>query len=452
MLNSVEPKIFKAYDVRGKVGDELNDNTANLIGKALGDWLPNEGVVAVGRDMRPDSQALANALIQGLTEQGRGVWDIGEVTSDMIYFAVGHYGLAGGAMITASHNPGEYNGIKFCREEAKPIGEESGLFEIRDNVVGGTFKGTAHKGKVTSKDITEDWITHVLSFIDPSALKPLKVAVDAGNGMAGKIFPELEPYVPFDVEEMYFDLDGTFPNHIANPLEEKNLVDLQKTIKEKKCDVGVAFDGDGDRAVLVDEKGKPVSGTVMSALLSQYFLDKYPGSTILLNAICGRAASESVIKNGGKPIRTRVGHSFIKADMRKYGAVFAGEHSGHYYFRDNFMADSGLIAAVIGLYLISKSKEPLSSMVAQYRKAYVQIPETNFEVLDKDKVLKKIAGSFKDGEQDWLDGLTVTMDNAWFNVRPSNTEPLLRLNAEATSESVLEQLVAKVTKLISENS
>lgn len=441
-------KIFKAYDIRGKVGTELTTEVARLVGAALATWLPSSGPVAVGRDMRPDSAELASAVIEGIRSRGRDVYDIGEVTSDMIYFAVGHYQLAGGAMVTASHNPGADNGIKLCREEAKPIGQESGLLEIRDAVLSGAVLPAPNKGTVTQKDVTEDWIKHVLSFIDTDKLKPLHIAVDAGNGMAGKIFPELEPYVPFEVEEMYFDLDGTFPNHIANPLIPENIVDLQAKIKDTKADVGVAFDGDGDRAVLVDEKGQPLSGTVMTALLAEYFLKLHPGSTILHNAICGRAAVETIEKNGGKAVRTRVGHSYIKADMRTQNAVFAGEHSGHYYFKDNFMADSGLLAAVIGLYILSQTDKPLSELVAPLREAYVSIDEANFQVADKENTLKKVADAFKDGDQDLLDGLTVTYPNTWFNIRPSNTEPLLRLNAEAKTREQLDELVSKVTKLI----
>ncbi len=448
MSDNAYQSIFKAYDVRGKVGSELTPIVAENIGKAVAQWLPESGVVAVGRDMRPDSAELAAALIQGLTQQGRDVWDIGEVTSDMIYYAAGTYNLAGGVMITASHNPGEYNGIKFCREEAKPIGEESGLFDIRDLAQQNNFEPAAKSGTVTSKDITEDWIQHVLSFIDTSKLRPLNIAVDAGNGMAGKIFPELEPYVPFDVHEMYFELDGSFPNHIANPLEPKNLIDLQAAIKSKNCDLGIAFDGDGDRAVLVDETGQALSGTIMTAILSEYFLDKHPGSTVILNAICGRAAKESIEQKGGVALRSRVGHSFIKADMRTHNAIFAGEHSGHYYFRDNFMADSGLLAAVIALYIVSLKNQPLSVIAAPYRQAYAQLTETNFEVMDKQAVMNSIAAAFPDAEQDWLDGLTVSFPDKWFNVRPSNTEPLLRMNAEAKDPGALDELVAKVTALI----
>lgn len=448
MARDVFDEIFKAYDVRGRVGSELSVDVAERIGRAFADWLPNEGPVAVGRDMRPDSAELAQALTKGLIAQGREVWDIGEVTSDMIYFAVGRYHLSGGAMITASHNPGEYNGIKLCREEAKPISEESGLYEIRDSARSHVFKSPIAIGTIVKKDAVSDWVKHVLSFVNRSQLSPLKVVVDAGNGMAGKIVSKLEPYLPFKVTEMYFELDGTFPNHIANPLEPKNLEDIIARIKADKADVGVAFDGDGDRAVLIDENGEPLTGTVMTAILAQYFLEKNPNAAIIHNAICGRASIEAIKASGGTPVRTRVGHSFIKADMRYYGAVFGGEHSGHYYFADNYMADSGLIAAVVALFVLSKSGKKLSELAKPLRKAYVQIPETNFEVENKQAVLERIAEEFKDDKRDWLDGLTVNFEKSWFNVRPSNTEPLLRLNAEATTKPELDQVVAKVTGLI----
>jgi len=443
--------IFKAYDVRGRVGTELTPAVAEVIGKSFGNWLSTEGPVMVGRDMRPDSKELADALLDGLTSQGRDVVDIGEVTSDMIYFAVGDNNAAGGVMVTASHNPGVYNGIKFCGEMAKPVGEETGLFEVRDKAIENKFTESDIKGSVSQLDIVEGWINHVLSFVDITKLKPLKISVDAGNGMAGKIFPELEPYVPFEVTELFFELDGTFPNHVANPLVLENLKDIQESIKQNGSDAGVAFDGDGDRAVLIDENGLPLSGTVMTALLAEYFLGKNPGATILYNAICGRIVPESIEKLGGKSIRCRVGHSFIKNDMRIHGAVFAGEHSGHYYFKDNYMADSGMIAAIIGLYLLSVSGKKLSELASPYRQAYNQIQETNFEVKDKDQALKAIAEEFVGQNIDWLDGLTVNFPNAWFNVRPSNTEPLLRLNAEAKSTDQLDKIVARVTSLIKAN-
>jgi phosphomannomutase len=441
-------KIFLAYDVRGKVGSELNSETVRDIGRAFADWLPAKGSVAVGHDMRPDSKELAEALIDGLLAQGRNVVDIGRVTSDMIYFAVGSLKLAGGAMITASHNPGEYNGIKFCRDEAKPVGVDSGLDDIKTAISISSFNTADTPGTREIKDIVDNWIEHILTFIDAQKLKPLKIAVDAGNGMAGVIFARLEPHIPFLVKEMYFEPDGTFPNHIANPLEIKNLADIRKELKKGGYQAGVAFDGDGDRAVLLDEKGEPLTGTVMSALLAEYFLDKQPGATILLNAICGQAAVDSVIKNNGKVVRTKVGHSFIKSDMRTYNALFAGEHSGHYYFRNNYCADSGLIAASIALFILSLSDKPLSELVLKYRESYVQIPETNFEVVNKQTVLQNLSNTFNSNNQDWLDGLTIRSGNGWLNVRPSNTEPLLRLNAEASSQGELDEMVEKATNII----
>ena len=439
--------IFKAYDVRGKVGTELTTEVAERIGRSVAKWLPTEGAVAIGRDMRPDSAELAQALIKGLTEQGRDVWDIGEVTSDMIYFTTGHYKLAGGVMVTASHNPGDFNGIKFCGEGARPIGIESGLLYIKDLAIKNEWETSNIVGKVQEKDVIEGWLDHALSFVDTKKLKPLKVVVDAGNGMAGKIIPELEPYVPFDITEMYFELDGTFPNHIANPIEPENIKDLIERVKSEKADVGVAFDGDGDRAVLIDEKGDALSGTTMTALLSEYFLKKYPGSTALYNATCGWVVPETIEKNGGKGIRTKVGHSYIKAEMRNYSAIFAGESSGHYYFRDNFNADSGLIAALVALHVLSDSGKPLSKLAEKFIK-YHHIPETNFVVNNKQEIIDSVASAFEDNKQDTLDGLTVWFDNAWVNIRPSNTESILRLNAEAKSQSELDTVVAKVTKLI----
>jgi len=439
--------IFKAYDVRGKVGSELTVPIVEKIGRAFATWLPEKGPIAVGRDMRPDSAELAQAIITGLTEQGREVWDIGEVTTDMIYFAVGFYKMAGGVMVTASHNPGEYNGIKFCREGANGVGLDTGLAQIRDSAFATNWQAAPHTGTVAPKDIVEDWISHVLSFVDVAKLQPLKLAVDAGNGMAGKIFAELEPHVPFDVTEMYFELDGTFPNHPASPIEPKNLVDVIAKVKAIGADAGIAFDGDGDRAVLIDETGEALSGTVMTAILAKYFLQKNPGATILVNAICGRAAIEAIEKFGGKAVRTKVGHSIIKNDMRTHQAVFAGEHSYHFYFKDNYMADSGLISAVITLYVLGNSGQKLSELAAEF-KTYQQIAETNFEVADKDEMMKIIAAAFPNTKQDWLDGLTVNLRDSWFNVRPSNTEPLLRLNAEAKSKDELDKLVAQVTSLI----
>lgn len=442
-------EIFKAYDIRGKVGSELTSEVAEALGRALADFLPEQGAVAIGRDMRPDSGALADAVIKGLIGQGRKVIDIGEATTDMIYFAVGHDKLAGGAMVTASHNPGEYNGIKLCREEAKPIGAETGLFDIRDAIIADDFKpAAATPGSITSKDIAEDWVQHVLNFIDVDKLKPMRIAVDAGNGMAGKIFPELEPYVPWEVEEMYFDLDGTFPNHEANPLKFETLTDLIAKIKELKLDGGVAFDGDGDRAFLVDETGTVLTGGVMSAMLAEYFLSLYPGSNIVYDIRNSRSVPNVIKAAGGTPVICRVGHAPIKQKTREVNAPFGGEASGHFFFRDNWFADSGLIGAVIGLYVAGLSGKKLSELREQYTH-YAAIPETNFEVEDKQGAMDRIAKEYAQYAVDLMDGVTVTIDDkTWFNVRPSNTEPLLRLNAEAADEKSLASLVEKVKGLI----
>lgn len=447
--NQALAAIFKAYDIRGRVGTELTPSLVTSVGKAFADWLPEQGTVAVGHDMRPDSAELAAAFIEGLRSQGRQVMDIGQVTTDMIYFAVGDNKLAGGAMVTASHNPGDDNGIKLCREDAKPVGLHSGLGEVRDAALSGTFKPAAPEpGTVEQHDITEGWINHTLSFIDPAKLTPLRLAVDAGNGMAGKIFPELEPYVPWEVSEMYFELDGTFPNHQANPLKFETLADIIKNIKDNQLDGGIAFDGDGDRAFLIDETGEVLTGGVMSAMMAEYFLELHPGANIVYDARNSRSVPKVIEEHGGTAVISPVGHAIIKSIMREHDAPFGGEASGHFYFRDNWYADSGLIGAVIGLYVATLRKQKLSDLRKQYTR-YSAIPETNFEVEDKQAALERIKAAFPDKEQDTLDGLTVTLnDSTWFNVRASNTEPLLRLNAEAGGQQELDGLVSKVVGLI----
>jgi len=447
-MDSSVAHIFKAYDIRGKVGTELTVALAENIGRAIAQWLPNEGAVAVGRDMRPDSEELAQAMIKGLRAGGRDVQDVGLISSDMIYFAVASQNLAGGAMITASHNPGEYNGIKICREEARPVGLESGLDEIRDLALAGTFAGAAVPGMLTKMNVTEDWIKHTLSFIDPTKLTALKLGVDAGNGMAGAIFPSLEKHVPWQISEMFFELDGTFPNHEANPLKFETLTDLIKNIQDNKLDGGMAFDGDADRAFLVDETGVPLTGGVMSAMLADYFLGQFPGAAIVYDARNSHGVIDVINERGGKPVIARVGHAYIKKAMRDYDAPFGGEASGHFYFRDNWYADSGLIAAVIGIYVATLSGKTLSELRQLYTR-YAAIPETNFEVIDKDDTIAKITEAFPEGKHDTLDGLTVSFDDgSWFNVRASNTEPLLRLNAEAKDQATLDQLVSRITALI----
>jgi len=440
--------IFKAYDVRGKVGSELTPTVLHTIGRAFDDWLPTEGKVAVGRDMRPNSAELATALIEGLRKQGRDVVDIGQVTTDMIYYAVGSNNYAGGAVVTASHNPGEFNGIKFCSDNAKAVGQDSGLFEIRDLVISETFETVPGIGTLEEQEVAEGWVQHVLSFIDPNKLTELRLAVDAGNGMAGKIFPELEPYVPWDVRELYFELDGTFPNHEANPMKFETLATMIQLIKDEKLDGGIAFDGDGDRAFLVDETGTVLTGGVMSAMLADYFLQQHPGATIVYDVRNSRSVPRVIEAGGGKAVIERVGHAFLKKTMRQHDAPFGGEASGHFYFRDNWYADSGLIAAVIGLYAATLSGKKLSELREKYTH-FAAIPETNFIVDDKDAAIARIAAAFPEAKQDTMDGVTIDLgSDTWLNVRPSNTESVLRLNAEAPTEPELEELVEKVKVLI----
>lgn len=440
--------IFKAYDIRGKVPAELTSEVANCVGRALADFLP-VGIVAIGRDMRPDSEALAAAMIEGLIQQGREVVDLGQITSDMIYFAVGEYNYAGGAMITASHNPGEYNGIKLTSKGVRPIGQDSGLEEIKKALVDDDYKNPTGRGSVSSKNILAAWLNHALKFA-PN-LKRLKVGIDAGNGMGGIIVPELIKYTDLDIKGLYLDLDGTFPNHPANPLDFTNLKDLINLIKKDKLDCGIAFDGDGDRAFLVDENGDVVSGSVLGALLAEKILSENPGSTILYNAISSRMVAEVITENGGKAIRTKVGHSYIKADMRKHNAIFACEHSGHFYFKNNYYADSGLIAALYALEIISSSSKTLSELCKPLRQRYFDSGEINFEVADKDQIIEKLSKKYEDGRKDTLDGLTINFQDWWLNLRPSNTEPLLRLNIEAKTQDLLKSKLAEVSDLIQES-
>lgn len=441
-------KIFLAYDVRGKVGIELTNQVACDIGRAFADWLPTNGPIAVGRDMRPDSAELASNVIEGLRQQGRDVIDIGEVTSDMSYFAVGKYSLAGAAMITASHNPGEYNGIKLYRDQVIPVGLDSGLDKIRDAVVSGSFKASSNKlGSLTNQDIVEDWINHCLGFV-PFEFKPYRIAVDTGNGMAGKIFTELEPFVPLDVTEMYFELDGSFPNHEANPQKPENLKDLIKMVKAKKLDFGIAFDGDGDRAGFVDDLGRPVMGTDLITIIAKHYLTKYPGAEIIHEVRTSRATKELIKQWGGKPFRTKAGRVSIGKVMRDRNAPFGGETTGHLFFKENYYADSGLIGALMVIVALQESGKKLSELVDEYRH-YSMIPETNFKVSDAVAVIKTLEAKFSDGEQDTLDGLTVEYPDFWFNIRVSNTEPVIRLNAEAKTKQQLEELVNKITRQIS---
>nr|BBH88311.1 phosphomannomutase/phosphoglucomutase [Thermosporothrix sp. COM3] len=445
---TVDPSIFKAYDIRGVYGQNLNDDTAYAIGRAAAQYL-NVPTIAVGRDMRLSSPQLKENLIRGITDQGVDVVDLDLVTTDALYFAVGKFNYPAGVMITASHNPGKYNGMKFCRAEAYPISFETGLSDMRDLAVSGNFATPEKKGTVTRRDIIDDYVKHVLSFIDVQKIKPLKIVVDAGNGMAGLIVPRVFKHLPCELVPLYFELDGNFPNHPASPIEPENMVDCQKKVRETHADMGVAFDGDADRMFPVDEHGDLIDGSQVTLMVANSLLKKHPGSTILHNIIVSKGVPELVAKLGGKSGVTRVGHSFIKAEMRKQNAIFGGEHSGHFYFRDNWFADSGLIAFLIMLELVSEENKPFSELIKPLDH-YYRSGEINTTVKDTQAKLQQVEEHFSKGAKsvNKLDGLTVDFGDWWFNVRPSNTEPLLRLNVEANSKELMEQKRDEVLEVI----
>jgi phosphomannomutase len=442
--------IFKAYDVRGVVPDQFDPSMAHAIGAAFARFAaPNGGTILVARDMRPSGVDLVRAFTEGATGQGVDVVDLGLASTDLLYFAAGKLD-APGAMFTASHNPAQYNGIKFCLAGAKPVGQDSGLADIKAVAAAGVPEDTGRPaGTVSQRDLLADFGEHVVSFVDLSVMKPLKVVADTANGMGGHVVPGVFAKLPFELEILYGELDGTFPNHPADPIQPENLVDLQKRVLETGADIGLAFDGDADRVFLVDEKAQPISGSTTTAMVAKAMLEKKPGSTILHNLICSKAVAEVVRENGGTPIRTRVGHSFIKEKMAETGAVFGGEHSGHYYFLDNYRADSGLIAAVVVLELLCKSGKPLSEVRAPFER-YAASGEINTTVDDPQAVIQRVRTHFADqgAQLDELDGLTVDLGDWWFNLRPSNTEPLLRLNLEAPDAAANAAHVAEVQALM----
>ena len=435
----VDPEIFHAYDVRGIYGENLTDDVAYRIGRAAAQYLQISDI-AVGRDMRLSSPQLAAALIRGITDQGVNAIDLGMTTTDGLYFAVGKFNFPAGVMITASHNPAQYNGMKFCRAQAFPISLESGLSDIRDLAVSGKFAEPASKGQVIKRDITDDYVKHALSFIDVSRIRPLKVVIDAGNGMAGLIMPKVFQHLPCELVPLYFELDGNFPHHPASPIEPENMVDVQKKVREVGADLGAAFDGDADRMFPVDEHGDLVDGSKVIAAVSNSLLQKFPGSTILYNLIVSKSVPELINKLGGKAIRTRVGHSYIKAEMRQNNAIFGGEHSGHFYFRDNWFADSGLITLLILLELVSVENKPLSEILKPLDHGF-RSGEINSTIADAQGKMHVLEEHFGKNAKsiDHLDGVTIDFGDWWFNVRPSNTEPLLRLNLEANSRELMEQ-------------
>ena len=434
-------RVFKAYDVRGLVGDEVDDDLARAVGAAFVEVVGRDRGVVVGHDMRPSSPGMAQAFAEGAASRGAGVTLIGRASTDQLYFAAGDLGRPG-AMFTASHNPAAYNGIKMCRANAVPVGLDTGLAEIRDLVAAGGLPPYGDEpGTIDSTDVLDAYAAHLVA-LAPVKGRRLKVAVDAGNGMAGHTAPAVLGRLDVDVVPMYFELDGTFPNHEANPIEPANLADLQAKVRETGADIGLAFDGDADRCFLVDERGELVSPSVLTALIAARELAKEPGATVIHNLITSRAVPQIVTERGGTPVRTRVGHSFIKATMAETDAVFGGEHSGHFYFRDFWRADSGMLAALHALAALAETDRPLSELLAGYTRFHAT-GEINSTVDDAAAVMAAIEKEYADRDGvtvDHLDGLTVTHDDWWFNVRPSNTEPLLRLNAEAADADGLARL------------
>ena len=452
--------IIKAYDVRGLVPDELSPELAREIGIAfvtclgIAPHLGGPGAVVVGRDMRPSGPELIAAFAAGVQSQGCDVIDIGLCSTDGLYFASGRLGLPA-AMFTASHNPAKYNGIKMCLAGAAPVSDQTGLADIRAMVASQELPGPVDEpGKLRERDMLHDYAAFLRSMVDITDIHPLRVVVDAGNGMAGFTAPAVLggesdlPPAPITLLPMYFELDGSFPNHEANPIDPENLRDLQDRVRKVGADVGLAFDGDADRCFVVDENGDLVSPSAITAMIAETMLAEDPGATVIHNLITSRAVPEIIIENGGVPVRTRVGHSFIKATMAEHGAVFGGEHSGHFYFRDFWFADSGMLAALHVLALLGRSDGTMSALVNEYQR-YSASGEINSKVDDVPAAIERVRASFADeAEIDELDGLTFTGGDWWFNVRPSNTEPLLRLNAEARDTEELNQITARVLSVI----
>lgn len=445
--------IFKAYDIRGTFPDQIDAPTCHAIGAAFARFALDDGgpvaEILVARDMRPSGVELVAAFSAGVRSQGVDVVDLGLASTDLVYFASGRRN-APGAMFTASHNPAQYNGVKFCLAGARPVGVDSGLDVVR-RLVDHRPTPAATPGGETSADLLGEFADHVRSFVDVAKFRPLKVVADTANGMGGLVVPAVFESLPFDLEILFPELDGTFPNHPADPIQPENQRDLCARVREVGADIGFAFDGDADRVFVVDEKGRGLSGSVTTAMVAAGVLDKEPGATVLHNLICSKVVPEVVREHGGIPVRTKVGHSYIKAEMATTGAAFGGEHSAHYYFRDNYRADSGLIAAMHVLELLCAASEPMSVLRAPYDR-YADSGEINTQVSDPAAVIDAVGAAFAashpEAHQDRLDGLTVDLGDWWFNLRPSNTEPLLRLNLEARTRDECDAHTSELLHLI----
>ena len=443
--------IFKAYDIRGLVDVEIDVDFAFATGVAFARFLQIErepGTIVIGEDMRPSSPLLADAFSAGATSLGMDVIRIGLASTDMLYFASGKLGLPG-AMFTASHNPAEYNGIKLCLSSARPIGKESGLVTIENFVREGSPIALRNVGVEKQRNMLEEYVDHLLTLVNIKNIRPLKIIVDAGNGMAGHTAPAIFARLNCEVIPMYFELDGTFPNHEANPLDETTLTDLKKAMIDQKADLGLAFDGDADRCFLVDEQGVAVNPSALTSLIAQRELKKRPGSSIIYNLISSRAVQEVIDENGGVGLRSRVGHSYIKKMMAESGAIFGGEHSGHFYFKEFWRADSGALAALHAIAALGESDTTMSALLAPYNR-YVISGEINSKVADTKAATERVEKTYVSDQVtiDHLDGLTVNGDSWWFNLRPSNTEPLLRLNVEASTQAQMETVRDAVLSLI----
>ena len=447
---AVLDRIVKAYDIRGTTPDEMNDDVAYALGVAFADFV-KAPTVLVGRDMRVTGESLAESFSRGVISRGVNVVNLGLASTDLVYFAAGSLD-APGAMFTASHNPAEYNGIKFCLSGARPVGIDTGLATIRDaakEVLAGRGPAdVAAFGTIAERDMLNDFADHVVSFIDVDSLIPMKVVADTANGMGGLIVPVVFDRLPMmQLEVMYPELDGSFPNHPADPIQPANQRDLQARVVSGGFDIGLAFDGDADRVFVVDERGRGVSGSTTTAILAAAVLRANPGATVLHNLICSRSVPEVITENGGVPVRTKVGHSNIKQVMAETGAVFGGEHSAHYYFLDNYRADSGIIATMFMLQELSRAQQPLSELRKPFER-YEASGEINTSVSDAQVVMAEVAKVYSKFPQDWIDGLTVDCGDWWFNLRPSNTEPLLRLNLEASTRDDCDTYVAEVLSLV----
>jgi len=453
-MNGFEPSVvdavIKAYDIRGIVSEQLTVDLAKAVGAAFVRLLGDAGkTIVVGEDMRPSSPALAKAFSEGANSQGADVIRIGLASTDQLYFASGSLNMPG-AMFTASHNPAEYNGIKLCGVGAAPVGQDSGLRTIRDDLIAGVPEFGGPVGETTHRDVLEEYAKHLISLVDVTKIRPLVIAVDAGNGMAGHTAPAVFEKLPVKVVPLYFELDGTFPNHEANPIDPKNLKDLQAAVLASGADLGLAFDGDADRCFIVDELGLIVNPSTLCGLIARNELQRHKGAKVIHNLITSRSVPEVIAENGGIPIRTRVGHSFIKAEMASSGAVFGGEHSAHYYFADFWNADSGMLAALHAISVLGNSDQPLSEILRPYDR-YASSGEINSRVADAKESISRVKLVFESRTGvsiDYLDGMTVSAADWWFNLRASNTEPLLRLNVEARNEEEMHSICDEVLSIV----